>query len=50
ANPPSGCRFHTRCPIAVDRCRSEPPRLSQTATGHHIACHLADAAAPTENT
>ena len=41
ANPPSGCRFHTRCPIAVARCSSEPPALREMAPGHTVACHLA---------
>ena len=41
ANPPSGCRFHTRCPIAVARCSSEPPRLREIAPGHEVSCHLA---------
>ena len=40
--PPSGCRFHTRCPYAFDRCRSDEPRLQQTVTGHWAACHLHD--------
>jgi oligopeptide/dipeptide ABC transporter ATP-binding protein len=39
-NPPSGCRFHTRCPFAVDRCRSEEPQLKALADGHLVACHL----------
>ncbi|MDW8398467.1 MAG: ATP-binding cassette domain-containing protein [Acetobacteraceae bacterium] len=39
-NPPSGCRFHTRCPYAFDRCRSEEPALRATAAGHLVACHL----------
>jgi oligopeptide/dipeptide ABC transporter ATP-binding protein len=42
-NPPSGCRFHTRCPLAVERCRSVAPvteTVAETATGAHIAaCH-----------
>ena len=41
ANPPSGCRFHTRCPIAVARCSTEPPPLREIAPGHTVACHLA---------
>lgn len=40
-NPPSGCRFHPRCPYAIDRCRSESPVLRTLAEGHHTACHLA---------
>ncbi len=39
-NPPSGCRFHTRCPIAEERCRRESPILRRAASGHHVACHL----------
>lgn len=39
-NPPSGCRFHTRCPLAVDRCRVEQPMLREVAAGHFAACHL----------
>ena len=38
-NPPAGCRFHTRCPIAFDRCRVEVPPLATYATGHTAACH-----------
>ncbi len=39
-NPPSGCRFHTRCPYVFDRCRIESPELKALAAGHHVACHL----------
>jgi oligopeptide/dipeptide ABC transporter ATP-binding protein len=39
-NPPSGCRFHTRCPIAVDRCKVEEPPLRQFEDGRDAACHL----------
>jgi peptide/nickel transport system ATP-binding protein len=39
-NPPSGCRFHTRCPFVFDRCRSEEPALRQVGDGHLSACHL----------
>ena len=39
-NPPSGCRFHTRCPIAVDRCKVEEPPLRQIEDGRDAACHL----------
>ena len=40
--PPPGCRFHTRCPYAHDRCRSEEPKLRDTDAGHLAACHLND--------
>ncbi|WP_166868141.1 ABC transporter ATP-binding protein [Salinibacterium sp. ZJ70] len=43
---PTGCRFRTRCPIAVDRCARETPRLRDVGDGHLAACHFADAAAP----
>ena len=39
-HPPSGCRFHTRCPFAFDRCRSEEPVLRPVAEGQVSACHL----------
>jgi oligopeptide transport system ATP-binding protein len=38
-NPPSGCRFHTRCPIAFARCRVEVPPLKEYHPGHTAACH-----------
>jgi oligopeptide transport system ATP-binding protein len=38
-NPPSGCRFHTRCPVAFDRCVVEEPPLREYAPGHFAACH-----------
>ena len=38
-NPPAGCRFHTRCPFAVDRCLAEEPLLEAAETGHLVACH-----------
>jgi peptide/nickel transport system ATP-binding protein/oligopeptide transport system ATP-binding protein len=38
-NPPSGCRFHTRCPYVVQRCRIERPALLSDAAGHATACH-----------
>jgi peptide/nickel transport system ATP-binding protein len=39
-NPPSGCRFHTRCPYVFDRCRTEEPELRQATEGQWVACHL----------
>ena len=39
-NPPSGCRFHTRCPFVFDRCRTEAPELRQMVEGQWAACHL----------
>ena len=41
-NPTSGCRFHTRCPYATERCRQEEPRLQDIGSGHFVACHLMD--------
>jgi peptide/nickel transport system ATP-binding protein/oligopeptide transport system ATP-binding protein len=38
-NPPPGCRFHTRCPYVIERCRVEPPQLLGDAAGHATACH-----------
>ena len=40
-NVPSGCRFHPRCPVATDRCRTEDPGLSPIGPGHASACLLA---------
>jgi peptide/nickel transport system ATP-binding protein/oligopeptide transport system ATP-binding protein len=39
-NPPSGCRFHPRCPFAVARCSEEEPQLREVAPGHLVSCHL----------
>jgi peptide/nickel transport system ATP-binding protein len=39
-NPPSGCRFHTRCPYVFDRCRTEEPELRSVEGGQWVACHL----------
>jgi peptide/nickel transport system ATP-binding protein/oligopeptide transport system ATP-binding protein len=39
-DPPSGCRFHTRCPYAEERCRHEEPPLQEVAPGQWVACHL----------
>src|SRR3954464_7758882 len=48
-NPPKGCRFHTRCPYAFDRCRSEEPELQMVNPDHVAACHLLDTARPAMN-
>ncbi len=40
AHPPSGCRFHTRCPHVMEVCRRLEPKLLETAPGHRAACHL----------
>ena len=38
--PPSGCRFHPRCPFAMPRCAAEAPLFKEATTGHSVACHL----------
>ena len=40
ANPPSGCRFHTRCPYATERCKTEAPQQREVEPGHYVVCHL----------
>ena len=40
-NPPPGCRFHTRCPLAENRCRKEVPLWRELSEGHSVACHFA---------
>ncbi|MEY8842315.1 oligopeptide/dipeptide ABC transporter ATP-binding protein, partial [Cribrihabitans sp. XS_ASV171] len=44
-DPPSGCRFHPRCPMATAHCRTNPPRPVPTAQGH-VECHLYDPESP----
>jgi peptide/nickel transport system ATP-binding protein/oligopeptide transport system ATP-binding protein len=41
-NPPSGCRFHTRCPLAIDICKHEIPLFEEKRHDHWVACHLVD--------
>ncbi len=41
-NPPSGCKFHTRCPYATERCKQEVPVFKDHGGGHYAACHLLD--------
>jgi len=40
ANPPKGCKFHTRCPLAKDICREQVPEYKDVGGGHFVACHL----------
>jgi oligopeptide/dipeptide ABC transporter ATP-binding protein len=40
-NPPAGCSFHPRCPIAIEKCKSEEPVLRDAGGGHLVSCHLA---------
>ena len=42
ADPPPGCSFHTRCPIAVEQCSQEIPAWRELRDGHWVACHLAE--------
>ena len=41
-NPPSGCRFHTRCPYAKPECSQSVPQMKEADKGHFVACHLYD--------
>jgi oligopeptide/dipeptide ABC transporter ATP-binding protein len=43
ANPPAGCVFHTRCPVAVEECSTVEPEYREITPGHFVSCHLADA-------
>ncbi|MGL5069080.1 MAG: ABC transporter ATP-binding protein [Sarcina sp.] len=40
ANPPDGCKFHTRCPYATEKCKLEEPEYKEVETEHFVACHL----------
>ena len=37
-NPPQGCVFHTRCPIAIEECKAQIPELKEVSAGHWVAC------------
>jgi peptide/nickel transport system ATP-binding protein len=39
-NPPAGCRFHPRCPVAIDKCRTHDPQVIQIGPDHRVACHV----------
>lgn len=41
-NPPSGCKFHTRCPYATEKCKTEAPVRKEIEPGHFVVCHLFD--------
>ena len=41
-NPPSGCRFHPRCPIAKEKCSVDEPELRELRPDHFVACHYAE--------
>jgi oligopeptide/dipeptide ABC transporter ATP-binding protein len=45
-DPPAGCKFHTRCPYAMEVCRSQPPQRRQVGSDHVAACHLIEGALP----
>ena len=47
-NPPSGCRFHTRCPKVMDICKRVEPEFVDSGDGHFVACHLVPAAKSTQ--
>jgi peptide/nickel transport system ATP-binding protein len=46
ADPPAGCRFHPRCPIAMDKCKTSAPPMLPTAPQHRVACHAVAAGGP----
>ncbi|MEH7307468.1 ABC transporter ATP-binding protein [Neobacillus drentensis] len=41
-NPPNGCRFHTRCPFATEKCKVEEPTIREIGTNHFVSCHYAE--------
>ena len=42
ANPPEGCKFHTRCKYCTERCKAEVPQQREVEPGHFVVCHLYD--------
>ena len=42
ANPPKGCKFHTRCPMCMECCKNVEPKEKDFGNGHKVACHLYD--------
>jgi peptide/nickel transport system ATP-binding protein len=42
ANPPAGCKFHTRCANCTERCKVEAPVQREIEPGHYVVCHLYD--------
>ncbi|MBR3094366.1 MAG: peptide ABC transporter substrate-binding protein, partial [Clostridia bacterium] len=42
ANPPKGCKFHTRCKYCTERCKNETPMQREIEPGHYVVCHLFD--------
>ena len=42
ANPPAGCKFHTRCKYCMERCKVEAPEQKEIEPGHYVVCHLFD--------
>jgi oligopeptide/dipeptide ABC transporter ATP-binding protein len=46
-NPPSGCRFHPRCPVVREICSQDEPTVRELLPGHLVACHFAEESLPT---
>ncbi|GAA5415758.1 oligopeptide transport ATP-binding protein OppF [Paraliobacillus ryukyuensis] len=40
SNPPTGCPFHTRCPLVMEKCKTKVPQARQNSNGHYVVCHL----------